>query len=337
MDNGIVAIPENASVDQVLLNRTVNYRVELCNLMYSPPPPDADPLAVGQKHILTYGENGKPILRKSDNYAVVRTDTGNQLGTVKQHYTPFQNADLFNLMRPAVDEKRLSIQMVGLTKKGSRIFCLSKIEDDPVDIVPGDPVYRYLFLGNGHDGGIAVFGAGTNLRIACTNLMATVMREHTYSDNHFRVHHTRQVHERMRFVWDHIDLANRRFNASVELYKDLAEKNIDQDGFDEYIEAIFRKKPPKKATKTQEREFKHAEAQRIENVQNEIGVLFEQGRGTEVPGVKGTWWGAFNSVTEYLNYERRGSQASRFEGLMFGGSNSLAFKAVREAKELAFN
>src|SRR5262249_56150370 len=45
--------------------------------------------------------------------------------------------------------------------------------------------------------------------------------------------------------------------------------------------------------------------------------LFEEGRGAALPGVRGTLWGAYNAVTEYLGYERGRGQDTRLASLSF--------------------
>ena len=56
---------------------------------------------------------------------------------------------------------------------------------------------------------------------------------------------------------------------------------------------------------------------RTENIRAEILALTETGIGTAIPGVRGTAWGLYNAVTEYVDHERsteRDNAGARFLG-----------------------
>jgi hypothetical protein len=63
--------------------------------------------------------------------------------------------------------------------------------------------------------------------------------------------------------------------------------------------------------------------------------LHEEGRGADLPGVRGTLWGAFNAVGEYLSYERGGSTDARLNSLWFGASARTNAGALEAALEMA--
>jgi len=58
------------------------------------------------------------------------------------------------------------------------------------------------------------------------------------------------------------------------------------------------------------------------------------GVGQELNG-GGTWWHAYNSLTEYLTHERGRTAESRQESLLFGTSARLNERALSLALELA--
>ena len=66
--------------------------------------------------------------------------------------------------------------------------------------------------------------------------------------------------------------------------------------------------------------------------------LFEHGRGNDLPGVKGTYWAAFNSIAEFLAYERgtrNTTQDERLNNLWFGTSAEINRRALNTAVEMA--
>jgi hypothetical protein len=63
--------------------------------------------------------------------------------------------------------------------------------------------------------------------------------------------------------------------------------------------------------------------------------LFEAGRGSDLPGVRGTLWGAYNCVSEFLGYERGNSRDSRLGSLWFGASRRANVRALETALAMA--
>src|SRR5690606_10854332 len=61
--------------------------------------------------------------------------------------------------------------------------------------------------------------------------------------------------------------------------------------------------------------------------------LFEGGRGAELS--RGTLWGAYNAVTEYITHERGRSDDARVESAWFGEGARLARRALDVALEFA--
>jgi hypothetical protein len=66
-----------------------------------------------------------------------------------------------------------------------------------------------------------------------------------------------------------------------------------------------------------------------------IRRLFETGRGTEIQGVRGTVWGLYNSVTEWIQHEAGKIEDKRLESAWFGAGKGLNLKAFEVAKEMA--
>ena len=75
---------------------------------------------------------------------------------------------------------------------------------------------------------------------------------------------------------------------------------------------------------------------RRENVRDKLTELFQSGAGTEIPGVRGTAWGALQAVTEYNTHWRgtRGAktdvekQPSRLQSTWMGTGNTMNREAL---------
>ncbi len=71
------------------------------------------------------------------------------------------------------------------------------------------------------------------------------------------------------------------------------------------------------------------------NTLNNVTNLFEVGQGNDMPGVKGTWWAAYNAATEYLSHNKGRNADNRYESLWFGQAANTNKKALDVAISLA--
>jgi hypothetical protein len=74
---------------------------------------------------------------------------------------------------------------------------------------------------------------------------------------------------------------------------------------------------------------------RTANQIEQIIQLFEEGRGNDLPSIRGTFWAAYNGISEWLGYERGRSQQSRLDSLWFGDSAAINRHALHVALEMA--
>jgi hypothetical protein len=67
-----------------------------------------------------------------------------------------------------------------------------------------------------------------------------------------------------------------------------------------------------------------------------VQALFEaQGQGAELTAANGTAWGLLNSVTEFVDHERRArSQDSRLDSAWFGQGAAVKQRALDHALQL---
>jgi hypothetical protein len=120
-----------------------------------------------------------------------------------------------------------------------------------------------------------------------------------------------------------MDLANREFEATAEQYRLLARKSINQDDLRKYVNRVLRLKDSDEVSS------------RTRSIMEEIIGLAESGRGNELPSIRGTFWAAYNGVTEWLGYHRGRSQQNRLDSLWFGEGAGLSRHALETALDLA--
>ncbi len=192
---------------------------------------------------------------------------------------------------------------------------------------------RFILLANGHDGTMATTSAFTPIRTVCANTLAAALESD--QTKMIRVIHTQKIKENLELVRETMDVANQQFVASAELYQELAKRQINKDDLELFIQRVFIS--PKKL-KLLNKQLEEAGMSKVpgERLINDIVPLFEAGRGNDLPGVRGTWWAAYNSVSEYLSHERGRSRDVRLDSLWFGQNGVTNRRALETAKEMAF-
>lgn len=286
---------------------------------------------------LTLADTGEPM---PDVFASVRTlrdGTRNVVGKVGPQFTFFQPADRITWAAPIVDAAQATLDTGGSLKNGARLFLSFRIgASDPVEIVPGDPVVSHLVIAGGYDGLLAEHVMLTPVRPVCQNTLS--MAINSKATKLLRVKHSRQVHAAMTEIREIIDLANREFKATCEQYQSLAQKQVNVKDLESYVRKVFRVTPPKSTSMAHNAPEDSLTTNEDTGTQGKriftnILPLFESGRGNTMEGVRGTWWAAYNAVTEYLTHERGNNLDNRLDSLYFGQGASLSRKALDLAME----
>jgi phage/plasmid-like protein (TIGR03299 family) len=252
-----------------------------------------------------------------------RSSDNSILGVVGPNYVPLQNSEAFEFFRPFLDQKEAAIETAGSLRMGKRVWILAKINRDPMTVKGNDIVDKYVLLSNSHDGTLAVRVGFTPVRVVCSNTLAGA--HNNKASKLIRVKHTKNVVQNLENIREIMDLANSEFEATAEQYRLLANKSINQKDLEKYVKLVFN---------TQSR-IVEAEGN-LDSINNkrildEVQPLFEVGRGNDMPEIKGTFWAAYNAVSEYLQYNRGEDVGGRLDSLWFGQGAQLNKKAFETA------
>jgi phage/plasmid-like protein (TIGR03299 family) len=256
-----------------------------------------------------------------DHRAVRRKSDGRVLGVVGPRYAPLQNKDAFGWFQPFLDAREAALHTAGSLRNGSRVWVLAKINRDPLVIAEGDTVDKFLLLSHGHDGSLAVRCGFTPVRVVCANTLA--MAHGSNASKLIRLKHTRDVLENLANVREIMDLANQEFEATAEQYRLLARKSINQADLRRYVKKVFKVEDDQDT------------GTRMANIMEEVMALAEAGRGNNLPSIRGTYWSAYNGVSEWLTYIRGRSEDNRLNSLWFGDSALTNRLALEVALDMA--
>jgi len=256
-------------------------------------------------------------------FAIRRDKDKSILGTCGTSYQPLQNSDAFKFFDPFLELGEASLETAGSLQDGRKVWILAKIKRDPIEVIKGDTVEKFILLANTHDQGIAVSAGLTPIRVVCANTLA--MAKKNAASRLVKVNHSSKMGMRLEEVQASIAEADAAFTRQAEAYKRFARKALTGPIVTNYLNSVFEWTPDKESDR--EKIFRERQLETIHR-------LFETGKGADIKGVKGTLWGLYNSVTEYLNYDR-GREETRLDQLWFGQAKILNQRAFEEAVRVA--
>ncbi len=248
-----------------------------------------------------------------------RTSDKSILGVVGPEFKPLQNADAFKFFQPFIDNGTARLEAAGSLRMGKRVWVLASINQQ-ADIVDGDEVRNYVLLAHGHDGSLAIRVGFTMVRVVCANTLAASMSDG--ASKLVKINHRAHAPAALKMVQDAMQLATKDFQATTEVLRGLAKIDCNEDLLKRYTREVFG------AGNANDDDAS-------KRIVASVLRLAEEGRGTELQGVRGTMWGAFNAVTEYLTHERGKSDDTRVESQWFGDSAMRTERALMLAIEVA--
>lgn len=252
---------------------------------------------------------------------VVRQDTQAVLGVVGDRYTPLQNRDAFGFFDGAFGRDKARFETAGVLGAGERVWMLARVPGD-FDVLPGDQVAPYLLLSNGHDGGQPVTAIFTPIRVVCQNTLGKAMKAAQAGES-VRVLHTRSVEGRLRVAGELLGKAGVFFDETVGTFRKLARTQIRAATMRDYFACALGEQlsTPFDDMSTMRR-----------NQITALEQLHEEGIGHDLPGVRGTLWGAYNAVTEYVDHRKT---TDSLDWMAAGGGADLKGRALTVAHEMA--
>ena len=247
--------------------------------------------------------------------AVVRRDKRRVLGVVGKTWQPLQNRDAFKFFNPFVESGAAEFHTAGSLRDGQQVWVLAKLRADPMTVVRGDEVEKYLLLSNSHDGKSAINVRFSPIRVVCANTLS--MAESDDASPFLRIRHAGNLKQTMKRVQEVVNITNRTFEMTLEQYKFLARRQV--GNIHRYILDTLQwpddaEKPPRALSS--------------------IIQLFAEGRGQDNKLVRGTYWAAYNGVTQWVDHER-GRDGTRLQSAWYGEGNRLKRRALSVATEMA--
>jgi len=256
--------------------------------------------------------NGDPLLDENGNAQ------GNRLGIVGPDYTIIQDYECVDWLKPWVDADACSVETGGAIFGGSRFWILAKMKRDPIDVVKDDPVEQYVLVINGHDGKLAFRAFPTTVRVVCNNTIQMALKSKLAK--RFRAKHRKLVHMRSEEIREEIGALQGILIDNVDKFRDLAKHDVpDEKHLQAYFQQVLQEKVDvdKDINKDSKRPL------------GTLMRLFEEGTGSDIIGVKDTWWMAYNAVTEFVTHMRGRNSDARLDNMITGIGAQMNDRALK--------
>jgi phage/plasmid-like protein (TIGR03299 family) len=254
-------------------------------------------------------------LTSDKNYRyVVRTNPTDKtqtdvLGIVGERYHVLQNEDLFSFGDNILDGGG-RWETAGSLKGGRVVFGSLALERETILDPNGvaDKVKTYLLINTSHDGSIAIQASITPVRVVCANTLNVALNRTSKKDGvkqSFKIRHTQTANGKVQIARQTLGLANAYMDEFDKMAHAMIQKEISAKDFNDIILAAYPK--PDKDTKGA-----------VKKWENKVDVINDIYTGEYNGMISGSAWGAFNALTERLDWYRSAR----------GGNNESMFAAA---------
>lgn len=238
-----------------------------------------------------YRRFGDNLIAVPDKYITVNMDNQEILGLVGSRYHILQNKDAVEFFDAIMGDTGARFHTAGALGNGEKMWLLAKLPDSYEPLM-GDLIDKYLLFTHAHDGTWEIQARFTDIRAVCQNTVTAGMKG---TKEFMSLKHTAGARDRLAFVGQLMKDMNDHFAAKKEVFQEFAAFRIDDDWIEAYEENIFGPTPT------------NAVHGRTQNLYQRKVRAFEQnlmgGMGVEIPGVRGTAWGAYNAMIEFADYD----------------------------------
>jgi phage/plasmid-like protein (TIGR03299 family) len=217
------------------------------------------------------------------------------LGVVGERYVPLQNEDLFDFGDLMLDGGG-RWETAGSIKGGRQVFGSLALERETVLDPNGvsDKVNTYLLINTSHDGSVAIQASITPVRVVCANTLNLALGQRGRNGSvkqSFKIRHTATASGKVQQAREALGLANAYMDEFDKMAKAMIETEITKAQFDKIVALAY--PAPEKDSKGSFK--KHNDKIDLIN-----GIYV----GSYNNMIAGTKWGAFNALTERLDWYR---------------------------------
>lgn len=241
--------------------------------------------------------------------------SGPETGTI-------QTSDIIEMFRPYFTSGAAEVESAGVLFGGRKVWMLARLLGAAAEVRPGDSIAPYLLFSTSRDNSAAASVGTTFVRVECANLLRaaegsaqSVLRKFSHRGT------DAEVKAKTQTALADIQLAQGKFGDFITSARIMAEVKAKTDDVREYFASVFGMdaNPTERPKQSQS---KLAEL---------LSIYSDGSSGVGLGG--GTWWDAYNAVSDRVTHSESRTAETRFDSALYGrGAGILA-----EAYKLAFD
>jgi phage/plasmid-like protein (TIGR03299 family) len=266
------------------------------------------------------GDNSLLNLRNNMEATVLyRSDNLEPLSVVSKRYKVVQPKDVLEFYGDLVSVGGMELETAGVLKGGKKLWALAKTGQET--LLPGlDKVKAYLLLATSCDGSLATTAQFTSIRVVCNNTLQMAVGERKGA---VKVPHSRVFDPEV--VKQELGLGMTAWETFMVSIKAMANRPVNKFEAMSYLVNVLG-----------DADLPLTEQPNQKAIQMVYGLYSGEGKGSKMQSANGTSWGLLNSVTEFIDHERRArSQDTRLDSAWFGTGAAIKQKAFEQAMLLA--
>jgi phage/plasmid-like protein (TIGR03299 family) len=215
----------------------------------------------------------------------------NVLATVGSRYQVLQNESLFDFGDNLLDGGGYW-ESAGSVRNGRTVFGSLRLPQADI-LIDGkgiaDKTEMYLLVTTSHDGSSAVQALVTPVRVVCSNTLNMALRGNKQS---FKIRHTQTISGRMEQAREALGITFAYADAFQQEAQAMFESEITKAQFDSLVSTLY---PMPEKGSAPVAFTKHA---------NKIDLIQDIYASDKQDGIRGTAWGAYNALTERIDWFR---------------------------------
>jgi phage/plasmid-like protein (TIGR03299 family) len=259
------------------------------------------------------------IMTFPENKVLYRSDTKAALSVVSSRYQVVQPKEILEFYRDLTEVSGFELETAGVLKAGRKIWALAKTGQSAT-LKGNDTIKGYLLLATACDGTLATTAQFTSIRVVCNNTLAVALAN---GSGAVKVPHSTNFDHQA--VKKQLGVSVSSWEAFMYRMKTLSERRVKSHEAMNFFLRVFTDPDNTATGLTNERAMK------------KVLALYEgDGKGADLASSKGTAFGLLNSVTQYVDHERRArSTDHRLDSAWFGQGSNIKAKALEQALLMA--
>ncbi len=257
------------------------------------------------------------IMTFPENKVLFRSDNNAPLSVVSQRYQVVQPSEILEFYRDLTEVSGFELETAGVLKGGRKIWALAKTGQS-MALKGNDVTNGYILLATACDGTLATTAQFTSIRVVCNNTLAVALA----NGNRGVVKVPHNTSFDAQAVKKQLGISVSAWDEFMYGLKNLSERKVKPAEAQNYVWRVFNDGGNKSSTSSSN-----------ERAMAKVMALFEGGgQGADLSSAKGTAFGLLNSITEFVDHERRAlNPDNRLDSAWFGQGAAIKQKALDEA------